>query len=624
MKKLSLYISTLFLSASLWAQQAPQKMSYQAVIRDGGSTLIVNKKVGVKISVLQGSETGKLVFAETHTPTTNTNGLISIAIGAGTLVSGDFAKIDWSTLEYYIKTETDPEGGVNYSITGTSQLLSVPFALYAGNFQPGPKGDQGPKGDAGAQGPIGLTGAQGVKGDQGLQGIQGLKGDKGDAGAQGPIGLTGAQGVKGDQGIQGLKGDKGDAGDQGPIGLTGAQGVKGDQGLQGIQGLKGDKGDAGAQGPIGLTGATGSTGPKGDAGSFPAGTVTGEMKYWDGTNWNSIVPGNQGQGLTFCDGIPTWTTGGICPGKIATLDCANANNNGTLTTTTVGAGVTSAIEYTGGNSGPYVGQTLTSTGVTGLTATLNAGNFANGNGSITYTITGAPTAIGTASFTINIGGKNCTLSRNVSAPTSGYAPNVKDIDGNIYKTIYIGTQQWMGENLKVNLYNDGTVIPNIMDRNQWGRLTTPGTAYYNNDVTNFEKYGRLYNWFTVSSSKNGNKNVCPTGWHVPTEAEWNVLINYLGGANVAGSKMKEVGNTNWVSPNTDATNTSLFNGLPGAYRYYDGNYYGIGGVAEWWSTNETIDAISGVSFVLNSSNGIITSNSYPIKREGCSVRCLKD
>lgn len=113
--------------------QAPQKMSYQAVIRDASNVLIANTTVGIKISILQTTATGTAVFAETHTPTTNANGLATLEIGGGNTVSGNFSTINWANGPYFIKSETDPTGGTNYSIAGTSQLLSVPFALYAAN-----------------------------------------------------------------------------------------------------------------------------------------------------------------------------------------------------------------------------------------------------------------------------------------------------------------------------------------------------------------------------------------------------------------------------------------------------------------------------------------------------------
>ncbi|UOX33049.1 hypothetical protein LXD69_13505 [Flavobacterium sediminilitoris] len=132
MKKLYSFLAIIAFSLNIFSQ-APEKMSYQAVVRDASDALIVSTTVGMQISILEGSSTGTPVYVETQTPTTNTNGLISIEIGNGTVVSGDFTTIDWSTGSYFIKTETDPTGGTSYTITGESQLLSVPYALFSKN-----------------------------------------------------------------------------------------------------------------------------------------------------------------------------------------------------------------------------------------------------------------------------------------------------------------------------------------------------------------------------------------------------------------------------------------------------------------------------------------------------------
>ena len=202
----------------------------------------------------------------------------------------------------------------------------------------------------------------------------------------------------------------------------------------------------------------------------------------------------------------------------------------------------------------------------------------------------------------------------ISLTTNGYGKNIKDIDGNIYKTVHIGEQVWMAENLKVSKFNNGTTIPNITDDNLWRFNTTGAWAYYNNDASNNAKYGKLYNWYAVSETTNGNKNVCPTGWHIPTDNEFKVLIDYLGLVG-AGGKMKEVGTTNWNSPNTEATNTSLFTGLPGGYRESYGPYRDIGRSGTWWSFPIFLD----LSFD-DANAGIGSAN----KENGFSVRCLKD
>jgi hypothetical protein len=130
MKKIYILLTAVILTASAFAQ-APEKMSYQAVIRNAGNALVTSQTVGMQLSILQGSVTGLAVYAETQAPTTNINGLVSIEIGAGTVISGTFNTIDWSAGPYFIKAETDPTGGATYTITGTSQLISVPYALHS-------------------------------------------------------------------------------------------------------------------------------------------------------------------------------------------------------------------------------------------------------------------------------------------------------------------------------------------------------------------------------------------------------------------------------------------------------------------------------------------------------------
>ena len=130
MKKIITICAALIMTASVFAQ-SPEKMSYQAVIRNSSEALVTNTTVGMQISILQGSASGTAVYVETQSPTTNANGLISIKIGDGTVQSGDFTNIEWANGPYFIKTETDPAGGTDYTITGTNQLLSVPYALHA-------------------------------------------------------------------------------------------------------------------------------------------------------------------------------------------------------------------------------------------------------------------------------------------------------------------------------------------------------------------------------------------------------------------------------------------------------------------------------------------------------------
>ena len=236
MKHVYAIIIALLLTGTLFAQ-APQKMSYQAVIRNSSNVLVRSSGVGMRISILQGSSTGTPVYVESHTTTTNANGLVSLEIGTGTVISGSFSTIDWATGPYFIKTETDPTGGTTYSIVGSNQLMSVPYALYCASGVPGPTGATG------ATGPAGPTGAIGPAGPIGATGATGIAG---------PIGPTGATGATGPAGPIGAAGP---AGPTGPVGSTGATG------LTGPAGPPGPTGPTGPEGPAGPTGATGPAGP---------------------------------------------------------------------------------------------------------------------------------------------------------------------------------------------------------------------------------------------------------------------------------------------------------------------------------------------------------------------------
>jgi hypothetical protein len=173
MKRIITICAAILMTANVFAQ-SPNKISYQAVIRNTSNALVASSTVGMRISILQTSPSGTAVYVETQTPTTNANGLASIEIGGGTVVSGNFSTINWANGTYFLKTETDPSGGTSYSITGTSQLLSVPYALYAansGSSTPGPQGATGLQGPAGPQGPQGAIGPQGPQGPASIGGF---------------------------------------------------------------------------------------------------------------------------------------------------------------------------------------------------------------------------------------------------------------------------------------------------------------------------------------------------------------------------------------------------------------------------------------------------------------------
>ena len=383
MKNLLALLLISFTALSALAQ-APQKFTYQTVIRNASNQLLVGQTVGIKISILQGSANGSAVYAESHTPQTNANGLATLEIGGGALLSGNFANINWANGPFFVKTETDPNGGNNYTITNTSQLLSVPYALYAAK-----------------------------------------------------------------------------------------------------------------------------------------------------------APDQQQLTVSF----------------------------------------------------------------TGDTLFLQNGGF--------VIIPGISTA------NIPISSHSCGAT-NLHNPAKTYG-TMTDQQGNVYKTIVIGTQEWMAENLKVSHYRNGNPIPLITNSSIWAQLNTGATCWYNNDSVTYNcPYGKLYNWYAVADQR----NVCPTGWHVPSDAEWTTLTTFLGGELVAGGKMKSTGTQYWTSPNSDADNSSGFSGLPGGLRYFAGALDDIGYNGYWWSSsqfNGNSAWYRGLYYGL-STVGRTNFN----KLSGFSVRCLKD
>jgi uncharacterized protein (TIGR02145 family) len=348
-KTFTLLVSVLFTAIAF--SQSPERMSYQAVIRNASNVLVKSSPIGIKISILQTTSSGTAVYVETHSTTTNNDGLVTLEIGSGTVVTGAFSNINWSSGLYFLKTETDPEGGTNYSISGVSQILSVAYAFYA---------------------------------------------------------------------------------------------------------------------------------------------------------------------------------------------------------------------KTAGNVEAVLDKVLQ------IQAELGA----------------------------------------------------KDVDGNTYKAVKIGTQVWMKENLKTTKYNDGSSIPYETNNTNWINLSTPAYCWYDNDeASNKPVYGALYNWYTVNTGK-----LCPTGWHIPSDAEWTILGTYLGISSLAGGKMKETGFLHWNTPNQGATNECGFTGLPGGQRTFgDGNFVQLGTRGIWWSSTEISSIDSRVRGLYYENSTFLSDvGAYGHKNYGFSVRCVKN
>ncbi len=299
MRKSLLFTLILLCTCTAMYAAIASGFNYQAVVRDASGTIIQNQPVSMRFTIRDSTPAGAIVFQQTDTVIPNSFGIITVIVGGGTIVTGTLDGVDWGNNNKFMQVEADLAGGTSYTDMGTTQIMSVPLAMYAatsGSSTPGPQGPagpvgpqgpagadgapgaQGPQGPVGPQGSTGVTGAQGATGPTGADGIQGPTGPRGTTGAQGEAGPTGAQGTMGPQGPAGADGVQGPTGPQGPAGINGtigATGAKGDTGATGPQGTQGEAGPTGPQGPAGINGTIGATGAKGDTGATGPQGITG-------------------------------------------------------------------------------------------------------------------------------------------------------------------------------------------------------------------------------------------------------------------------------------------------------------------------------------------------------------
>jgi len=195
---------------------------------------------------------------------------------------------------------------------------------------------------------------------------------------------------------------------------------------------------------------------------------------------------------------------------------------------------------------------------------------------------------------------------------------VTDYDGNMYHTVTIGNQIWLKENFKGTHFSNGDPIPNVTDQAAWNKMTTPAYCWYNNDSKNSKVYGGLYNFYVVSDSRG-----LLIGYHAPSLNEWIILSDYLGGANIAGGKMKESGYSHWIQPNAGATNSSGFTSLPGGV--HKDTFGNLGDASVFWSTTKFMNMPNAASSVdIGETSAFLQLNGGNDSNRGFSVRMVKN
>ena len=756
MKKILLFFVAIMAMILVTEAQAPEKFSYQSVIRDAAGNLVVNEPVGVRVSILQYSPDGSAVYSETHYRATNANGLVTMEIGAGTVVSGNFSNIDWASGPYFLKIETDVNGGTNYTLAGTQQMLSVPYALYAAASGNG-EGPQGPQGPAGPQGETGPAGPQGEQGPQGLPGVgipqtltiagttltisdgnsvvlpEGFSGDYNDL-TNKPTIPTNVSTLNNDAGyltrdslgdctcltaaeLQALLdriaaleqavgsgnggGDNEDEDDnQGDNETTDttitAQACPGVPTVTDIDGnvyntvqigeqcwmrenLRTTKYANGTTIPLGTT-TSSTTAYRYYPGNDSANVSTYGYLY----NWAAVM-----NGAASSSANPSGVQG-ICP------DGWHVPSDAEWTQLT--NYVSSQSQYVCGTNPDYIAKALASTqGWNTSSDNCVVGNNPSANNATSFSALPAGYYYGYygnfgsaanfwsatqgdyrylyyynayvrsngdyniyAGFSVrcvkNSGGDdnqggdngddngnddnngNDTTDTTITAQACPETPTVTDVDGNVYNTVQIGEQCWMRENLKTTKYANGTTIP-------LGTTTSYDVAYryYPDDNSaNVSTYGYLYNWAAVmkgASSSDANpsgvQGICPDGWHVPSDAEWTELENYVSSQSqyVCGGDEYYIAKalaseTGWnsstyncdVGNNPSASNATGFSARPAGT--YKGYYSRFGSNANFWSATQDNSSYA-YSRGLYSNNANVSSG-FSNKYYGFSVRCVRN
>jgi len=668
----NLYLLFSFALMSIFASgQTPQAFKYQAVARDLNGNPVINQEISVKISILSGSPEGTVEYCELHQTTTNSLGLINLEVGRGTIVTGNFALIAWGNNASFIKTEMDLAGGDNFVFMGTSQLLSVPYSLFSDNGVP----DGQNPGDM-----LYWNGTQWIKVSAGLNG-QVLTFNDGVpvwGGIQLPIINTsavlnitaftalGGGNIASDGGSPVIS--RGICWNSMPnpttanfITITGSgagtfYATMNQLSASSVYYVRAyATNSAGTSygnevsftttnGGITLTttaitditvnSATsgGNITNNGGSGVMARGVCWSTTQY--PTTANSKTTNGSGNGVFVSEltglapntlyYVRAYATNSLGTSYGSQQSFTTQNGIVTLTTAEV-AEITATTAISDGEISDDGGSPVIARGVCfstsqNLTITDSTTNDGSGNGIFVSSLTNLlpDTLYYVRSYATNGVGTfygNEVSFTSLASWACGNSFN-DNRDGKNYNTILIGTQCWMAQNLNI-----GIKISGYSEQTNNGILEK---YCFGNSAGNCDVYGGLYQWNEMMnySTNPGLSGICPTGWHLPVDAEWTILTTFLGGEENAGGKLKEEGTVFWFFPNTGATNSSGFTGLPSGFRWPDGSFYGLGDNAVLWSSSQH-DASTAWRRML-SAYGAYVRRYFDDKSFGFSVRCLKD
>jgi len=685
MKKLTTLIAILFCVVTLFAQ-APEKFTYQAVVRNANNSLVANAQVGVRVSILQGSANGSAVYVETQTATTNANGLVTLSIGGGSVQQGTFASIDWANGPFFLQTETDPNGGSNYTVSTTQQLLSVPYALYAKMAGNGFSGDYNdltnkPQNVSTFNNDAGYITMDSVP--EIPTNVSAFTNDAGYVTASQCDGLdicalanlaTSLQ-----QQIEDIQAQLDSVGFIIDTAITHTTFSCGTSTVTDIDGNVYNTVQIGNQcwmkENLRTTHYSDST-------SIPEGTTLSstEPYYYDNSNseipllergylynWSAVMHGTDGSSTNPSRVQGVCPTGWHVPSDaewsqltqyVSEQDNCRCSNDQTY----IAKALASNTYWNTSTNICAVGNDLSANNATGFSALpaglINSSGFIYSldYGTHFWSTTESASdrawerSLGTAypyvgrSSNYKRDGYSVRCVRDESTPSvldqpCPGMPTVTDVDNNVYNTVQIGNQCWMKENLRTTHYSDGTAIPTASSTSE----TSPRYYDYSSSSIPLTERGYLYNWFAVVHGSNGSsanpsgvQGVCPTGWHVPSHAEWLELETYVSGlgegyvcgntpANIAKALASTTGWNNSTTTcavgNDQSTNNATgFGAFPAGG--FGGSYVYSGTYAYLWSATEGSGSTAW-HCILDKNVANMSYNSYG-KGTGYSVRCVRD